>query len=576
MCSASLRSGPELEAAPRLREERRCARALRSTASRIPALVPRAPPSLASSAFDRSASSSASRASSQRPLARAPPCRSSWPKRHAIHASSSTQPGPRAVSSSAPARCRGGASSRPPRSGAPRDAAHPRDHLDGARVGARGLARRAGLLRRPRPPRAAAEAPRRRATCAAPGRPPTAAPRRDPPARRPASPPARTAPARGPIAPRRAATAAASRLAARAAPACSGRGSRAPPPALGGRRPARRARGTARRRGRGSPRRRAREASRARRGAARRRRRRGSGGGGSRTARGRSRGAPAPAPSARERASASADGLAQQVVERLLEEVRARAPTACWSARFSAGGSRSSRAAIAAWTVSGRLFGRALPALDDRLGHLLGEERVAAGRLGDASGERAVLRRAAARSPARRSPPRVSGRSSIWVTLRAARPKSGRRSRSSGRLVHSTTSGTSSEPEDHLLDQVEQAVVGPVRVVDPDHQRPLARQQRDQAPPRPLAASSSTSPSRASPPSAVASDWASSSRVLGAEPRPAVAERVVHASRPSPRRRRPAAARRISPSAQNAIPRPYGGFRPRRISGAGSVRRGAR
>ena len=185
----------------------------------------------------------------------------------------------------------------------------------------------------------------------------------------------------------------------------------------------------------------------------------------------------------------------------------------------------------------GEVIGRAAAALGDRLGDLLGEERVAAGCLGDAPGERAVLRRAAERPPAGRRPPRVSGRSSIWVTFRAERPKSGRRSRSSGPARAQHHERHVVEPEDNLLDQVEQAVVGPVRVVDPDHQRPLAREQGDEAPPRLLELVLDVAVARLRRRARSRASGRARRRPLRRGSRRRSAERVVDACRPSRRRR---------------------------------------
>ena len=128
--------------------------------------------------------------------------------------------------------------------------------------------------------------------------------------------------------------------------------------------------------------------------------------------------------------------------------------------------------------------------------------------------------------------------------------------------MQSRRTGAPSSAERDLLDQVEQAIVGPVSVVDPDHQRALAGQQRRRA----GAMRASARPRRlrriGSPPRAVPSAAASSS----ASSAPSSSSRLASAAWTSPTESSalaPAAARRISPSAQKAIPRPYGGLRPR-------------
>ena len=185
----------------------------------------------------------------------------------------------------------------------------------------------------------------------------------------------------------------------------------------------------------------AREARRARRGEATSRRRRGSAGGGSCSDPARRRPAPGPAPCARAFASGPSAGSSEQVGER-------RAAEAVPEDRGVL------KRALLVRPAAGRCAPRSPP------GRCRGARRRA---------PFPVPRRSSARPPRRRtgfrpmprppvapaplprsgraarsagSRPRVcSGRSSIWVTLRVVRPKSGRRSASSGRLVQSSTSG---------------------------------------------------------------------------------------------------------------------------------------
>ena len=185
------------------------------------------------------------------------------------------------------------------------------------------------------------------------------------------------------------------------------------------------------------------------------------------------------------RAAASGLGrrLAQELGERLLEEARAQHRRVL-HVRFSSAGSRSSRAAIAACTVSGTFAEPAVRFRRRRSGTPPPRRRTdcrprprrpAAPARGSASG------RSAAASSVVASP--ASGRSSIWVTLRAARPKPG------PALEQLRPAGAEHqdrrvlEPERGLLDEVEQAVVGPVGVVDPDHERALGGEQRHQPAP---------------------------------------------------------------------------------------------
>ena len=69
-----------------------------------------------------------------------------------------------------------------------------------------------------------------------------------------------------------------------------------------------------------------------------------------------------------------------------------------------------------------------------------------------------------------------------------ARPNSGRRSASSGRLVQRTRIGAVVQAEGDVLEQLEGALVGPVGVVHADRQRPVAREQRDEPAPGAAAA----------------------------------------------------------------------------------------
>ena len=58
------------------------------------------------------------------------------------------------------------------------------------------------------------------------------------------------------------------------------------------------------------------------------------------------------------------------------------------------------------------------------------------------------------------------------VEFRFPPPHPGRRSSSSGRAVPMTRSGASAHPVDEVVDEVEQVVVGPVQVLEDEHERP--------------------------------------------------------------------------------------------------------
>ncbi len=84
------------------------------------------------------------------------------------------------------------------------------------------------------------------------------------------------------------------------------------------------------------------------------------------------------------------------------------------------------------------------------------------------------------------------------------------------------------EPERCLLEQVEQAVVGPMGVVDPDRERALGRKQRDEPAPRPLQLVLGESLAGSSVPLiATASDPATARRVVGVQLRQQLPQRFL-------------------------------------------------
>ena len=149
------------------------------------------------------------------------------------------------------------------------------------------------------------------------------------------------------------------------------------------------------------------------------------------------------------------------------------------------------------------------------------------------------------------------------MKFRRPAPQSGRRSRISGRRERDDEDRPAAAPLGHVVDEVERPLVGPVEVLEHEHDRALGRDPLEERPPggeqllagerrRPVdaeqdeqrATRSSGAPSRRSP--------------SGRRSRRASA-RVVASSSVSAR---PARLRTISPSAQNVIPSPYAGERP--------------
>ena len=144
--------------------------------------------------------------------------------------------------------------------------------------------------------------------------------------------------------------------------------------------------------------------------------------------------------SRRRRSPSSAAGRAQQRPPRS----SGRRPRRDWSSRRSRRRSESSRAASSDWTVSGSAPGVGVVLLEQPVDHLLGEQRVAAGALGDLGDDvRGVAAGAGVerRRPARASRPAVSGSSAIEVALRRPPPQPGRRSSSSSRARQTISSG---------------------------------------------------------------------------------------------------------------------------------------
>jgi hypothetical protein len=177
-------------------------------------------------------------------------------------------------------------------------------------------------------------------------------------------------------------------------------------------------------------------------------------------------------------------GLAEQVVERLLKEARPEDRGVLKGALLGRRQQVQPRRDRGLHRV-GKLVGGATPALDDRLRHLLSEERIASGRLGYAARELPVRRRQERRGElVRRFGCQRAQLDLRHVACRAAEVGTALEQLGPTGAQHHQRDVV--QPEHDLLDQVEQPVVGQMGVVDPDHQRTLAREQRDQSPPRPL------------------------------------------------------------------------------------------
>ena len=151
-----------------------------------------------------------------------------------------------------------------------------------------------------------------------------------------------------------------------------------------------------------------------------------------------------------------------------------------------------------------------------------------------------------------------SGCSEIVVAFALPPPHAGRRSSSSGRAVADDEERDVAEPVDEVVDEVEQAVVGPVEVLEHEHGRaPLGDRLEEATPGRGRGLGAG-----AGRPLADADERAQ----LRLEPAP-LARRPGRAARPRRRSfrsasagaslsRMPASALTISPSAQKVTPSP--------------------
>ena len=199
---------------------------------------------------------------------------------------------------------------------------------------------------------------------------------------------------------------------------------------------------------------------------------------------------------------------------------------------------------------------------------------------GRAACGRTPRRRAGCRRPARAAPPAARPGARGWSSsaptscavslvgerrerdrsgIRLPPPQPARRSSSSGRAVQTTSSGTPRRPVGQMVDEVEQAVVGPVQILEHEDQGPLFGERLEEAAPgrESLVAAVAAVAVAGSRPTAGAGG-ASTQRARSARRRRR-RPRVAASPRP-PRRCRsrgcPACAFTISPSAQNVTPSP--------------------
>ena len=156
-----------------------------------------------------------------------------------------------------------------------------------------------------------------------------------------------------------------------------------------------------------------------------------------------------------------------------------RPPRRAGAAPLARASSESSRAASSDWTVLGQRVGLGGALLLEPVDHLLGEQRVAAGALGDLRHDlraAAVLRGAAAAAP---RPAR--GVSLAGQRLERDRGRVAAAAAPAGPPLEQLVAGQADEqqrrahPARQVLDQVEHSLVGPVDVLDREHQRRARR-----------------------------------------------------------------------------------------------------
>ena len=178
--------------------------------------------------------------------------------------------------------------------------------------------------------------------------------------------------------------------------------------------------------------------------------------------------------SPRSRPSSSASGASEPS-----QNVR---PTtlACCTSRRSNGSSASSRAASTACTVSGQLGDPVALLLREAAHHLLGEQRVAAGALGH------LRHQLAAAGPSRPSRAATSSRESsaaerVEEQLGGVAPPAAPARAALEQLVagQADQQQRRAHPLRQVLDRVEHAVVGPVDVLEGQHQRLALRRRLD-------------------------------------------------------------------------------------------------
>ena len=142
--------------------------------------------------------------------------------------------------------------------------------------------------------------------------------------------------------------------------------------------------------------------------------------------------------------------------------------------------SESSRAASTAWTVSGRASASCDPSSSDAVDHLLGEQRVAAGALGDLRDEVRVAVGGAAvavGSSALDQLARLVRRQRLERDRRRVAAAAAPARAALEQLVarQADDQDRAANPAGQVLDQVEHSLVGPVDVLDREDQRAAPR-----------------------------------------------------------------------------------------------------
>ena len=142
-------------------------------------------------------------------------------------------------------------------------------------------------------------------------------------------------------------------------------------------------------------------------------------------------------------------------------------------------------------------------------------------------------------------------------------PQPGRRSSSSGRAVQRTSSRTPVDAVGERVHEVEQAVVGPLQVLEDEHEPGRARRAPRRSGARPRTPRSTRSSARSASPPSPTSGRRWPVDPAASPPRPDQVGRRTAAASPRPRRRRRTRGSRPAPSPSRRAPRrrrrsPYG------------------